>query len=502
MKRLYLGIDLGTSAMKIVLIDEQYHVLAQSSEEYHLSVKPDGGCEINQKDWFDSMIHGIRKVLEHQNVDQLQSIGVTGQMHTLTILDQDGNCIRPAMMWNDLRTKELIPHLKEKIAGFTDGEYLARTISTGSPAANLYWLKQYEPENFRKIKKFLIGPDYLVYCLTGTCSTDHCEASTSCLYEINNRKWSDEMRSFLGLSKEVYPGINGSAEIAGTVKKEISQLTGIPEGIKVLTGTGDNPALALSTGCLANGYPLISLGTSGVLIMPVEKDRTNPYGKRILFSFDNKTCYDLVQGTVQSNGSNLAWWTKKILGKEDFSYIDQMVNLEKERSNRMIFYPHMTGEKTIYADPLLKGAFIGMDLENDPTDLTYSLLEGMCLGMKELAEKMNLPIKEKESIKVVGGGANSRVWMQIMANVLNRPIERIGGMIGAAFGIALLAAFRDGEQEDYSRMAENTITVEERFEPDAEMARMCEEKYLMYKRIYAGMKYITDGRRLPAVNEV
>lgn len=498
MKRLYLGIDLGTSAMKIVLIDEEYHVLSQVREEYHLSVKEDGWYEIDQKYWFAGMINGIKKVLENQNVNQLHSIGVTGQMHTLTILDKDGNCIRPAMMWNDLRTKELIPQMKEKIAQFQDGEYLSRTISTGSPAANLYWLKKYEPENYKKIKKFLIGPDYLVYCLTGTYSTDYCEASTSCLYEIKNRKWSEEMRKLLGLSEDVYPQIFGSAEITGTVKKNIMELTGIPEGVKVLAGTGDNSAMALSTGCLVMGYPLISLGTSGVLVIPDEQERSSEYGKRILFSFDNTKYYGLVQGTVQSNGSTLSWWTKKILGKEDFSYIDQIVDLKKERSNMTIFYPHMTGEKTIYADPLLRGAFIGMSLENDPIDLTYSLLEGMCFGIKELAEKMNLQLTDQKSIKVVGGGANSRVWMQIMANVLNCPIERMGGMIGAAFGVALLAAFCESCHGDYSGMAGNTITVEERFEPDKEMVTLCEKKYMIYKRIYSGMKYIMEDEKILA----
>ena len=282
------------------------------------------------------------------------------------------------------------------------------------------------------------------------------------------------------------------------MKKNIMELTGIPEGVKVLAGTGDNSAMALSTGCLVKGYPLISLGTSGVLVIPDKQERSSEYGKRIQFSFDNTQYYGLVQGTVQSNGSTLSWWTKKILGKEDFSYIDQIVDLKKERSNMTIFYPHMTGEKTIYADPLLRGAFIGMSLENDPIDLTYSLLEGMCFGIKELTEKMDLQLTDQKSIKVVGGGANSRVWMQIMANVLNCPIERMGGMIGAAFGVALLAAFCENCHGDYSGMAENTITMEERFEPDKEMVTLCEKKYMIYKRIYSGMKYIMEDEKILA----
>ena len=173
MEQLYLGIDLGTSAMKIVLIDEERRILAKDSEEYELSEPEEGWSEINQELWFDSMVCGIRKIMEGRDASRLRSIGFTGQMHTLIVLDKEGRYIRPALMWNDLRTTELIPELKERLLSFEEGEYLSRTISTGSPAANLYWLKRYEPENFTRIGKFLIGFDYLTYRLTGCYCTDY-----------------------------------------------------------------------------------------------------------------------------------------------------------------------------------------------------------------------------------------------------------------------------------------------------------------------------------------
>ena len=296
MKRLYLGIDLGTSAMKIVLMDEQKQVLAQTTEEYQLSSPQAGWSEIDQELWFERMVQGIRKVLEGRDASGLRSIGLTGQMHTLLVLDGAGRCIRPALMWNDLRTKDLIVELKENMRSFEDGEYFSRIISTGSPAANLYWMKKYEPENFSRIEKFLIGADYLVYRLTGCYGTDYCEASTSCLYEIRNRRWSAQMREFLGLKESAYPDVHESAHVSGTVTPEMAELLGISTEVTVLTGTGDNPAMAISTGCLGKGYPVISLGTSGVLVIPVEPDRDNPYGKKILFSFDNQKYYNLVQG--------------------------------------------------------------------------------------------------------------------------------------------------------------------------------------------------------------
>lgn len=494
MKQLYLGIDLGTSAMKIVLIDEERRILAKDTEEYRLSETEDGWSEINQEVWFDSMVRGIRRIMEGRDASLLRSIGFTGQMHTLIVLDEKGQYIRPAMMWNDLRTKALIPELKERMRSFHGGEYLSRTISTGSPAANLYWLKRYEPENFARIGKFLIGFDYLTHRLTGSYCTDYCGASTSCLYEIENRRWSVQMQKLLGLPVTAYPKIRGSAQTAGTLTEEMAELLGLSKDVTVLVGTGDNPASGISTGCLGNGYPVISLGTSGVLIMPVSSSGGTKYGKKILFSFDNEEYFQLVQGAVQSNGSTVAWWMQKIMGTSDFAYIDRAIDIEKEKKNRVVFYPHIIGDKTLYGDPTLKGAFIGLGINSECDDLLYSVLEGLCFGFRELSEKMNLSVCGSESVKVVGGGAKSRIWMQTLANVLNLPVEQMDGMIGAAFGVALLAAYRDSGDSDYRRITEKTVSVKRRFVPEPEMVKICEEKYQIYKRMHDGLKYITEGR--------
>lgn len=494
MERLYLGIDIGTSALKIVLIDENRQILSEVSEEYQLSQPQDGWNEMNQEIWFEKMVHGIHRVLDGRERSCLKSIGITGQMHTLIVLDENGGYIRPALMWNDLRTKGLVPELKEAMASFEEGDYLSRTVSTGSPASNLYWLKKHEPENFAKIGKFLIGPDYLIYRLTGCYGTDYCGASTSCLYEIKNRKWSAEMREFLGLNESVYPEIRPSARVAGTVTAEMAKILEIPEDVTVLAGTGDNPATAISTGCLGKGYPVISLGTSGVLITPVDASWDHKYGKRILFSFNGKEFFNLVQGTVQSNGSTLEWWVRKVLGSSDFLEIDRRVDLQEQKKNGIIFYPHLNGEKTLYADPSLRGAFIGMSVDSSQADLTYAVIEGLCFGVRELSEKMALSLKDYGSVMVVGGGSKSRVWMQTMANVLNLPVEKMEGMVGAAFGMALLAAYCDSSSTTvYTGIAEKTICVQERFEPDPEMVKVCDQKYQLYERMHDGLKYITDG---------
>lgn len=490
MNRLFLGIDLGTSAMKLVAIDERKQIVASRTEEYQAASLEKGWSEIDPLIWYECMKDGIRNLLKDIDGKLISGIGVTGQMHTLVTIDQEGKPLRPAIMWNDIRTKELLPELKEKIAGFEEGAYLSKTISTGSPAANLYWMSRYEKENFVKIHKFLIGPDYLVYCLTGHFGTDYCEASTSCLYLLNKKKWSAEMKSLIGLRDEAYPEIRGSAVSAGKLKKELSEELQLPSDVEVITGTGDNPATAVSTGCLGNGYPLISLGTSGVLLMPMAQWKKEATGKVILFSFDGKDFLYLIQGVVQSNGSTLEWWFKKLLGKADFSDLDKMLKSKAHQKNRLIFYPHLVGDKTIYADPDIRGAFVGLSSEMDRCDITYAVIEGLCFAFRELTEKMQLSFDVSDSVKVIGGGSRSDIWMQILANVLGVCVEQMDGVTGPGYGMALLAAYHEGAIDSFEHIASGVVQVKHRFRPEKEYSEYYKEKYRQYLRVYKGMKYI------------
>ena len=267
----YIGIDMGTSSVKLLLTDEGGKVLGQSSRSYELLHPHEGWSEIEPETWYQSMLSGLTELMTGRNPKDVRGIGVTGQMHTLILLDADGNSVRPAILWNDKRTKEDIPFLKQYLNDCTDGEYLSGIMSTGSPASALYWVSRREPERFAECRHFLIGPDYLVYRLTGTIGTDSCEASTSCLYSISNRQWCPRMRDLIGLTDDMYPPVRSSAVLAGPVLPEIRGMFGWDERVCVITGTGDNPATALSTGCLDGGYPVLSLGTSGVLMFPVKK---------------------------------------------------------------------------------------------------------------------------------------------------------------------------------------------------------------------------------------
>lgn len=494
MKRIFIGIDLGTSALKLVSMDEEKRVLFRTTVEYESTQPNQGWNEIEPRAWIEGMQVGMNRLLAHCDRSLVEGIGITGQMHTLVILDGDGNPLRPAIMWNDIRAAELISKMKTKIRTFEEGDYLSQTISTGSPAVNLYWIKCCEPEIFNRIKSFLIAPDYLVYWLTGSLGTDYCQASTSCLYQIRDRCWSAGIRDFIGLREDMYPQIHGSAEPAGYLKKEAAALFSLREDVTVVTGTGDNPAAAVSTGCLWQDNPVISLGTSGVFMMPMKSFQERAKGKVILFSLDGQDISYLVQGAVQSNGSALEWWMRGIMGVKDFSEVDRMVDIRRTADQGLLFYPHLMGDKTLYGDPDIRGALIGLSRETDNADIVYAVIEGLCFSFRELAEKMRLPLQYDRGIKVVGGGASSRVWMQTLANVLNVRIEQLDGEIGPAYGAALLAACGCGGIRSLKEITGAAVRINHCFLPEPDLSVICERKYQAYLRIHKGLSYITQGR--------
>ncbi len=282
----YIGIDIGTSSAKFVLIDSVGGILARAEEAYAVARPRPGWSEIDPGAWYGAVENGLCALLSGADRSGVRGIGVTGQMHTVVLLDASGASIRPALLWNDARTGGMIPALKERIRQHPGIAYIAGIVSTGSPAANLLWLRDNEPDNFRRLRKFLIGPDYIVYRLTGRVGTDYCEASTSSLYDIVERTWSPAMRELIGLAESVYPVVKGSTETAGLLVPALAEKFGLPLDTRVIVGTGDNAASSIATGCLVGDFPVLSLGTSGVVTARRERPDFEAKGKNILYSPD------------------------------------------------------------------------------------------------------------------------------------------------------------------------------------------------------------------------
>ena len=537
----YIGIDLGTSSVKLLLTDAQGKVLGEASREYSLLQPAPGWKEIEAQTWWQAVQEALEELLGNSSADSpaaggpeslretVRGIGVTGQMHSLVLLDGDGEPVRPVLMWNDTRTKELIPDLKAGVLG-TPSAHIAQILSTGSPAANLYWVKKNEPDRFDRIRHFLIGPDYIVYRLTGVPGTDYCEASTSSMYDLIRRKWSPEMLALLGIGEDVCPPVRGSAETAGRILPALADRFGLPADCRVVVGTGDNPAASIPTGCLGSGWPVLSLGTSGVLMFPRQKPDFEARGKNILFAFGdagngdsekgdsekgreaaaaaaalpggasegvpeaadggNAGIYTLTQGVVQSCGSGYNWLIRQILEIEDFSKADAGIDLSHPELNRVMFYPHMTGDKTIYQDPTLRGAFLGLGTETTRSDMIRAFMEGIAYAVRELIEAMELAPEMVRELRVIGGGARSRVWMQIFADVLDTEILQLEGNAGAGCGAAMLAAYACGEITDPREIAARTVTVREHFRPNPEAAALYRKGYERYRRIHDALTEI------------
>ena len=487
----FLGIDIGTSSAKFIALDEAGRTVKRCERNYRYSQPSPGWREIWPGVWVDAVEEGLEELLGALDRQQVKAIGFTGQMHTTVFLDKEGKCIRPAIMWNDMRTKDRISSMKDFIAGKEDTRSILRILSTGSPAANLLWLKEQEGENFQKLDKFLIGPDYLVYYFSGEYSTDYCEASTSSLYDTEGTCWALTMRRLLSLPETAYPPVRGSQEIVGNLTKELQKKFSLPAGVRIIAGTGDNPAAAVATGGLQYRYPVLSIGTSGVLVLSRDKVDQEMKGKQILFSLDGKKIHVLVQGVVQSAGGSYNWYVKNILGMDDFDRLTKTVNPDTQRERDLLFYPHLTGDKTIYADPEVRGAFVGLDTNHTKEDLAIAVMEGICFAIKQLVQEMQLTCGELEHLKVTGGGSYSKIWMQILADVLNVSIQQLDGGEGASYGVAIMARNAVLPKEK-GAVCGQPVKIRACFMPRAYQAGAYEIKYKKYLKMYDALKMINE----------
>lgn len=498
----YIGIDMGTSSVKLVLTDETGTVISEASREYSLLQPSPGWKEIEAETWWEAAASGMFDLLDGQDRNAVRAIGITGQMHSLVLLDEEGVPVRPVLMWNDTRTKDMIPALKEQILR-SSVPYIAGIISTGSPAANLHWVKVTEPENFSRVRTFLIGPDYLVYRFTGVYGTDYCEASTSSLYDLYKKDWSEEMLEIVGAERQICPPVRGSAQIVGCVRKDVAEQFGLSSDVKVIAGTGDNPAASLPTGCLTGGYPVLSLGTSGVLMYPRKEPDFHVKGKNILFSFDGEQIFTLTQGAVQSCGSGYSWLVRDILQIAKFGEADRGISLSDLGHNSLLFYPHLAGDKTIYQDPTIRGAFLGLGTETSRKDMIQAYMEGIAFAVRQLAEEMGIMKSPSEvsgsnseefCLRTIGGGSKSDVWMQILADVLGIPILRMEGNPGAGYGMAMLAGYAAGEipagRIIYSPAESDDGSSGTLFCPDTRRSLLYEAGYRRYLRIHDALKEI------------
>ena len=477
---LYIGIDLGTSAVKLLLMDSEGKIHKIVSKEYPLYFPHSGWSEQKPEDWYARTIEGMKELLAETDKSQVTGICFGGQMHGLVILDKEDQVIRPAILWNDGRTVEECDYLNNVIGKERLSEYTANISFTGFTAPKLLWVKNKEPENFAKIEKIMLPKDYLVYKLTGVHSTDVSDASGMLLFDVKNRCWSKEMCEICGVTEKQLATCYESYEVVGTVLPKIADELGISHMVKVAAGAGDNAAAAVGTGTVGDGMCNISLGTSGTIFISSENFGVDKYNSLHSFAHADGTYH--LMGCMLSAASCNKWWMDDIIGTGDYGAEQQKI--EKLGENHVYFLPYLMGERSPHNNPHARGIFIGMTMDTTRADMTQAVLEGVAFALRdslEVAKSLGIQI---ERTKICGGGAKSPLWKKIIANVLNMKVDVIESEEGPGYGAAMLAAVACGEYDSVEDIAVKLVKVTDTVEPDTELVLKYEERYQQFRHIY------------------
>ena len=484
----YIGIDLGTSSVKLLLMDDNGKVRNIVSREYPLFFPHPGWSEQRPQDWYKESIEGVKELLQGFNAKEVAGISFGGQMHGLVALDEKDEVIRPAILWNDGRTTKECDYLNQTIGKEKLSEYTANIAFTGFTAPKILWMRENEPENFKRIKKIMLPKDYLAYKLTGTFCTDVSDASGMLLLDVKNRRWSDEMCEICHITKEMLPKVYESYECVGTVKLEIAEELGLAANVKVAAGAGDNAAAAVATGTVGDGKCNISLGTSGTIFVSSKKFGVDENNALHAFC-DANGAYHLM-GCMLSAASCNKWWNDEILQTKD--YAKEQEQIKKLGENHVYYLPYLMGERSPYNNPNARATFIGMTMDTTRADMTQAVLEGVAFALRdsfEVAKKLGLKI---ERTKICGGGAKSPLWKKMIANILNIKVDVLETEEGPSLGGAMLAAVACGAYENVEQAATQIVKVVETIEPEPELAAKYEERYQQYRNIYPACKNLFD----------
>ena len=481
---LYIGVDLGTSAVKLLLMDENGNIQKIVSKEYPLYFPKPGWSEQQPEDWYVQSMEGIRELTAECDKSQVAGISFGGQMHGLVALDKDDQVIRPAILWNDGRTGNQTDYLNQIIGKDKLSEYTANIAFAGFTAPKILWMKENEPENYAKIAKIMLPKDYLDYRLSGSFCTDVSDASGMLLMDVKKRCWSKEMLEICGITEEQLPKLYESYEVAGTLKPDVANELGFSESVKVIAGAGDNAAAAVGTGTVGDGRCNISLGTSGTIFISSEKFGVDEHNA--LHSFAHADGHYHLMGCMLSAASCNKWWSEEILGTKD--YVAEQADIKKLGENRVFYLPYLMGERSPHNDPNVRAMFIGMSMDTTRADMTQAVLEGVAFGLRdslEVAKSLGIQI---DRTKICGGGAKSPLWRKIIANVMNLKVDIIESEEGPALGGAMLAAVGCGEYPDVETIAEKLVKVVDTVEPEPELVAKYEERYQQFRKLYPAVK--------------
>ena len=450
-----LGLDLGTSGVRVLAVDADGKVVAETNRNYPLLTPRPGWTEQRPSDWSRETLAALKEMAGEVSSHTVLGLGLSGQMHGMVPLDAHGEPVRNALLWNDQRTAGAVEEMLERVPLETFIERTGNPPITGFHAPKLVWLRNEEPDNFAKTKHSLLPKDYLGYVLTGEMRSEPSDNSGTNVFNLRAKTWDEDILAALDLSPTLFPTVIASHETSGKLSKEMAEATGLPEGLPVIAGAGDNAAAATGLG-LSSRRPergSVSLGTSGVIFAPLREPKPDPEGRVHLFCHADGG-YNLLGVTLAAAGS-LQWYRDTFAPETSFDALVELVNSSAPGSGGVTFKPYLAGERTPHLNPSLRGSFTGLSLATSQADVVRSVLEGVAFSLRDALDVIE-PLAKLESCLVTGGGAKSALWLQMVADVLETRLERPGQNQGAAYGAALLTLQGVGAVADATRVAEQS----------------------------------------------
>jgi xylulokinase len=481
---MFIGIDLGTSGVKLILVESSGKIIKTISKGYDLLIPRPMWTEQDPNAWFNQTISGL-KLLVKGFENKIKAISFSGQMHGLVILDNNDKVLRNALLWNDQRTIDEVAYLNNKIGKQRLLKETGNIALTGLTAPKVLWVKNHEPAIFKKISKIMLPKDYLAYKFSGVFATDVSDVSGTLYYDVKNKKYSKYILDILGISVKQLPKVFESVQKIGILKTELKKILNIKQDVAIIIGGGDQAVGAVGSGIVNDGECSISLGTSGVVFVAANSFKIDNVSYLQSYAHSNGEYH--LMGVILNAAGALKWWSEQIFKSKDY---DQFFNdLAKTKIDDTLFFlPYLTGERAPINDPKATGVFFGLRVEHNKEHMDRAVIEGVTFALKEVFELINkLGVKIKK-IRITGGGAKSSMWAQMIADVMDVEVVRLVSEEGPAYGAAILAMVGFNQFKDIKTACAKLVKVKDSFKPNKKVVSVYQVKFNKYRKIYPAIK--------------
>ncbi|MGN0181474.1 MAG: xylulokinase [Candidatus Ornithomonoglobus sp.] len=492
-----IGIDLGTSGTKTVLFDEDGNTIKSHTVEYPMSQPKNGWAEQDPLDWYNASVETLRVVTQGIDASQIAGIGISGQMHSMVMLDENNDVIRPAILWCDGRTAKECDEITERVGEERLIEITANPALTGFTASKILWVRNNEPENYARCRHILLAKDYVRFRLTGEYATEVSDASGMQLLDIANRCWSDEVLQKLDIDKSLLAKVYESPEVTGYITEDAAKLTGVPAGTPVVGGAGDNAAAAVGTGVVEEGKAFTTIGTSGVVFAHTKEMHLDKKGRVHTFCCAVPGEWH-VMGVTLAAGLSLKWFrdnfcaeeisTAKSMGVDPYYLMDKEAEQSPIGCNKLLYLPYLMAERTPHLDPDCRGAFIGLSAMHEKRDLLRAVMEGVVYSLRDCVEVLREMDVTSESMAACGGGGSSPLWRSMLADTFDMNVTTVTSKEGPALGAAILAGVGAGVYPSVQEACKRVVKTKTEQAPDAANSAEYDKFYQLYRKMYPALK--------------